>query len=271
KLGGSLLTDKNQNATARINHIRQCARAIADAMRARPDLRLLLAHGSGSFGHFAATQSRFGSSGVTGYAATGAAAARLNRIVTDICLDEGLPVVSMQPSASAVCDDGRLVEMATRPIALALQHSLMPVVFGDVAFDLTRGETIASTELIFGYLAQRLAPSRIVLAGQVNGVFTADPLRDPLAQRIARITPATFERVHAQLGGSHGVDVTGGMLSKVELMVNVVRALPTVRVQIVSGETSGLLARVLCDADDDVGTWIENDKETGTQVHTYTG
>ncbi len=260
KLGGSLITDKLRACTPRLEGIRRCAQEIAEARRARPDLKLLLAHGSGSFGHHAAVQSGFGSEGVRGYAETGAAAARLNRIVAEVCMEEGLPVVSMPPSASALCDDGTLIELATRPIEIALEHDLIPLLFGDVAFDLTRGVTIASTEILFVYLAARLKPDRIVLAGQVNGVFSADPLREPQAERIPRITPSHFASVQAQLGSSHGVDVTGGMLTKVQLMVQLVREIPSIRAQIVSAETSGLLARALTGEDRDLGTWIESDQ-----------
>jgi isopentenyl phosphate kinase len=261
KLGGSLLTDKNQSSVARPDTIRRCAREVRSALEERPDLRLLLAHGSGSFGHVAAVQSRFGSGGVTGYAETGAAAARLNRIVADIFLEEGVPVVALQPSASAICDNGDLIELAVRPIELALQHALVPVVFGDVAFDLARGESIASTEMIFAYLAPRLGPGRIILAGQVDAVYTADPLRDPSAQRIARITPGTFPAIRARLGGSHGVDVTGGMLSKVQLMIALLGTFPSVRAQIISGEKSGLLAQALVSEDNaSIGTWIISDR-----------
>src|SRR5205823_6527022 len=136
-----------------------------------------LGHGSGSFGHYAAVQSGFGSGGVRGFPETAAAAARLNRIVVDACLEAGLPVAGFPPSASAVCADGALIDLAVFPIEIALRTLLVPVVFGDVAFDRTRGESIASTEMVFAYLARRLQPARIVLAGQVGGVFTADPLR----------------------------------------------------------------------------------------------
>jgi isopentenyl phosphate kinase len=259
KLGGSLLTDKHRANSARLETISRCAREIGQALRARPELRLLLAHGSGSFGHVAAVESRFGSGGVTGYAQTGAAAAHLNRIVTDIFLAEGLPVVSMQPSASALCDDGRLLELATHPIEFALNNQLIPLLFGDVAFDRTRGETIASTEMIFVYLAVSLRPHRIVLAGRVSGVYSADPYRSSGTALIPRITPADFPSVRALLGGSHGVDVTGGMLTKVEQMIGLVTKLPGLNVDIISGETSGLLAHALQVDDNMLGTRIQAD------------
>src|SRR5512144_2558166 len=56
KLGGSLITDKTRPYTARIEKIADLAREIAAAKRTRPDLPLLLGHGSGSFGHTAAKE-----------------------------------------------------------------------------------------------------------------------------------------------------------------------------------------------------------------------
>ena len=259
KLGGSLLTNKNRESSARLETIERCAREVGRALHGRPELRLLLAHGSGSFGHVAAVRSRFGSGGVAGYAETGAAAARLNRIVTDIFLGAGLPVVSMQPSASALCDNGRLIEMGTGPIEFALVNGLIPFLFGDVAFDRSRGETIVSTEMLLAYFASVLQPRRIVLAGEVSGVYTADPLTLTAAELIPRITPSSFPSVRALLGGSHGIDVTGGMLTKVEQMIELVGRFPGLSVHIISGETSGLLAQALQVDDNSLGTRIEAD------------
>src|SRR5207247_2396539 len=137
----------------------------------------------------------------------------------------------------------------------ALQAGVVRMVVGEVWFDLVRGEVIASAEMIFAYVAVRLKPERIVLAGQVDGVYTADPLQDVAAERIAQITPATFPDIRARLGGSHGVDVTGGMLTKVALMIDLLGILPSVRAQIISGETSGLLAQALISEDNaSIGT-----------------
>jgi isopentenyl phosphate kinase len=259
KLGGSLITDKSREATARESVIRRTAREIKEALEDRPNLRLLVGHGSGSFGHFVAR--RHGlleerSPNWRGYAETGAAAARLNRLVTDIFLAEGVPVVSIQPSASARCRDGELVSMATEPIELTLRHSLVPLVYGDVALDEVRGCTIISTEQIFAYLAHHLAPARIVLAGEVEGVFTADPLRDQSAQLIPDISQQNFQQVEHMLAGSHGVDVTGGMLTKVRIMYTLVRRRPELQVQLISGRQPGMIKRVLLEPDLEEGTTV---------------
>jgi len=259
KLGGSLITDKNREATAREEVIRRTAREIRSALEANPDLQLLVGHGSGSFGHFVARRYSLleeGPPNWQGYAETGAAAARLNRLVTDVFLVEGVPVVSTQPSASAHCWDGELVGMATKPIELMLHHGLVPLVYGDVALDEVQGCTIISTEQIFAYLAHHLEPARIVLAGEVAGVFTADPLRDESAQLIPEISRHNFDQVEHKLAGSHGVDVTGGMLTKVRIMYALVQDRPELQVQLISGRQPGMIGRVLLEPDLDEGTTI---------------
>jgi isopentenyl phosphate kinase len=257
KLGGSAITDKTREATARTEVIRQIACEVKRARAANPALQLLIGHGSGSFGHFAARKFGFGErDNWRAYAETGASAARLMRLVTDIFLAEGVPVVALQPSASAHCRDGELVELATAPIQTALTHNLVPLVHGDVAFDETRGMTIASTELIFAYLAPILKPSRIILAGIVDGVFTSDPLKDTSARLIREITPANFPQIESQLRESHGVDVTGGMIAKVRIMLALAQREPALRVQIVSAVRAGVVERALVREDLGEGTLI---------------
>lgn len=260
KLGGSAITDKTREATARENVIRQIAREVKRARAAQPELGLVIGHGSGSFGHFAAKKFGYGQRDAKAwraYAETGAAAARLNRIVTDWFLDENVPVVAMQPSASARCRDGVLMELATEPLCTALAHDLIPLVHGDVAFDETRQMAIASTEMIFAYLAPILKPARIVLAGIVDGVFTGDPLQDSTAHLIREITPANFSQIEKQLRGSHGVDVTGGMIDKVSKMIALAQREPSIRVHIVSALREGVIERALTREDFSEGTLIQ--------------
>jgi len=176
--------------------------------------------------------------------------------VTDIFLAEGVPVVSIQPSASAHCWDGELVFMETEPIEVMLHHGLVPLVYGDVALDEVRGCTIISTEQIFAYLADHLEPTRIVLAGEVEGVFTADPLRDESAQLIPEISRQSFDQVEHKLAGSHGVDVTGGMLTKVRIMHALVQGQPELKVQLISGRRPGMIKRALLEPDFEEGTII---------------
>lgn len=248
KLGGSAITDKTREATPKPDVIRDAARAVRAAREQDSALRLLLGHGSGSFGHFAAKKWGFGSQGAArsqqeiwrAYAETSAAAQRLNRLVTDIFLEQGVPVVSMQPSASARTRDGELIALDSANLCTALNHNLVPLIYGDVAFDEMRGMAIASTDALFAYLAPFLNPSRIIYATAVNGIYTADPLKHPTAQLIPEITPESFEQFRAGVGTSHGVDVTGGMNDKLKRALALVQALPALEILIVSAQISSL-------------------------------
>jgi len=259
KLGGSLITDKRRLETPRPEVIERAAQEIRAALDERPDLQLVLGHGSGSYGHFYADRYKVTEGHLEdwiGYCQTGAAAQRLNRLVTDAMLSAGVPVVSIQPSASAVCEDGLLQEIEVEPIDQALRHGLVPLVYGDVAWDTVRGCTIISTEQIFVRLARTLCPSRIIEAGEVDGVHTGDPQRDAIVRRIPEISSQNYDEVQEMLSTSFGVDVTGGMLTKVVSLYQLVNEQPSLRVHIISGQRSGAIQRTLCDRDSGEGTLI---------------
>ncbi len=264
KLGGSAITDKTREATPRLEIIRRAAQEVARARAQNPELKLLLGHGSGSFGHFAARKYGFGKTDDAtteslerwrAYAETSAAAQRLNRIVVDIFLEEGVPVVSLQPSASARCRDGELHSLATEPIQTALEHGLVPLVYGDVSFDETRDMSIASTEKIFAYLASVLHPKRIVYVTAVNGIYSNDPSNNPVVELIPEITPSSFAEISAGVGEASGVDVTGGMLDKVRRNLELVERFAPLEVYII-GTQEGLIERALLQDNFAEGTWI---------------
>jgi isopentenyl phosphate kinase len=259
KLGGSLITDKRRFETPRLAVIERVAQEIQRALAARPDLKLVLAHGSGSFGHFYAERFKVHGGGLQdwrGYAETGAAAQRLNRLVTDALLKAGVPAVSVQPSASARCEAGELVDFAVDPIVALLERGAVPLVYGDVALDSTQGCTILSTEQILVHLARALRPERIILAGEVAGVYSGDPQRDTIVRLIPAITSRNYEQVQEMLTTSFGVDVTGGMQQKVRLLFDLATEQPNLKVRIVTGRTPHLLERLLEHAGTQEGTLL---------------
>ncbi|MEX1248576.1 MAG: isopentenyl phosphate kinase [Anaerolineales bacterium] len=250
KLGGSLITEKDKPSTALLDVIKRAAAEIAAAYATNPAQPLLLGHGSGSFGHFPAkqhgTRTGVGSEAQWhGFIEVRQQAASLNRIVMDALTAAGLPALAFPPSAMATASDGRITHWELRPIRAALDAHLLPVVYGDVAFDTVRGGTILSTEDLFVYLAAQLQPSRLLLAGDEEGVYTNYP-QAPLL--IEEITPSSYPEIAASLQGAVAPDVTGGMAGKVQAMLDVVTQVPSCEVMIFSGLEPGNIARALLGA-----------------------
>ena len=247
KLGGSLITDKRREKSFRANVMKRLAHEIAKALKQDESLRLLIGHGSGSFGHVTAAQYGTLHGAQTdeqwrGFAQVATIAAELNALVAQELAAAGVPIWRLQPSASAICEDGKLVSMALEPVHAALEHQLVPLVYGDVALDKVRGGTIISTETIFQYLATHLPVHEIHLLGEVGGVYDAQ------GNVIPEITPDTISNYQDALQGSAGTDVTGGMLSKVSDMLALTRTNGGLTIRIFDGREPDLLYQTLVGA-----------------------
>lgn len=256
KLGGSLITDKTRPESPRTEVIERLAGEIARAARGLPG-RLIIGHGSGSFGHVAAR--RYGlaqgirsTDQLPGVSITQERAAALHRIVTGALAAAGALPFSIAPSSCVVAAAGLPVELADEPLRLALGQGLLPVVYGDVVTDREWGVSICSTERLFDLLARRLPESgltvrRVLWLGETDGVW------DDAGRTIPRISAETFSQAAQAIGAPAGTDVTGGMLHRVETALGLARlGIPSL---ILNGLVPGALERVLSDegAGEDVG------------------
>jgi isopentenyl phosphate kinase len=97
----------------------------------------------------------------------------------------------------------------------------------------------------------------VILVGEVQGVLSADPASGIRGELIPEISRASLPDVARVLGGSRGVDVTGGMVAKVGEMLALIESAPSLAVaQIISGLTPGLVRAALQDSDVQAGTRI---------------
>jgi isopentenyl phosphate kinase len=247
KLGGSLITDKARPHTPRLDVLARLAAEIAQARQENPELRLLLGHGSGSFGHVPARKYATRSGVSTpqewvGFVEVWREAWELNQLVMQALEQAGLPAVALSPLASVSSSAGRVATWNLEPVQKALQTGLLPVVYGDVIFDREWGGTILSTEDLFDHLAVALKPDRILLAGLEPGVWADYPTCTELAPEI---TPGNWPEFQYKLGGSAATDVTGGMLSKVQTSLDLIEKVDGLQIYIFSGETPGAVHRAL--------------------------
>jgi isopentenyl phosphate kinase len=247
KLGGSLITDKDQPYTPRLDKLITLAAEIKTVLESNPELVLILGHGSGSFGHTAAK--KYGTrDGVhtpeewRGFAEVRFQAAELTRYVLEALIKAGVAAVPFSPSGSIVSNNRKVISHNSLAVRKALEAHLLPVVHGDVTFDEALGGTILSTEDVFAFLAEEFPPSRILLAGIEAGVWEDFPARTKL---VREITAADYERMRAGISGSASTDVTGGMKAKVEEMLTLIHKNNGLTVQIFSAENNGYLTRAL--------------------------
>ena len=257
KLGGSLITDKDKPYTARRDVITRIAREISAALQTNDQLELLLGHGSGSFGHYAAkdygTRDKVSNQQEWfGFQKVWYAAHSLNQIVIEEFNNAGLAVISLPPSAAVLADDRAVAQWTTAPLKTALENKLIPVIFGDVIFDRHLGGIIYSTEDLFQGLLPIFHPDRILLAGKEAGVWEDYPKNTKL---IPEIRAAQFDNVQAKIKSSESIDVTGGMASKVQLMVDIVKEHPQTEIKIFSGEEPENIFNVLTGSN--LGTTIK--------------
>ena len=260
KLGGSLITYKARPRTVRRRVLQRLAAELAAYHARHPEQPLLVGHGSGSFGHWAARA--HGWQGAvptradpTALAAIAQAAADLHREVMVALRAAGLPAWSFPPSAGALARDGHLHAWDLTALTHAHAHGWVPVVYGDAVLDTARGGVIVSTEDVFAYLAPRLRPARLLLVGLEPGVWRDWPRRGALW---AHITPRAWAHARqAAAASAAGPDVTGGMGGKVARMVDLVQRVPGLQVRILSGRTPQALLRAL--EGEPVGTLITAD------------
>ncbi len=212
KLGGSLVTEKTEEATVAEDRLARIADTIA---RSDPG-SLVIIHGGGSFGHPAASRhgvSRTeGTRSPTAIEAISRSMARLNeRVVSSLC-ETGVPAVAWPPRACASKRrDGDTI-VGTGPLASALTEGFVPVVYGDIVCHEGAGCSILGGDELAVAIGTAMDADRIGLCAGVAGVLDA---AGTVMGRIERI-----EDVTAVFDAPEGIDVTGGMEWKVQMLLD---------------------------------------------------
>jgi isopentenyl phosphate kinase len=247
KLGGSIITEKSKPHTVQFDILRRLSNEIHQARQENPGLSLVIGHGSGSFAHIPAEKYHT-IHGVAskdqwkGFVEVWREARELNKIVADALLDAGLPIIAFPPSASVLTENRKIISWDLSPMEHAILNGLIPLINGDVIFDINMGGSILSTEELFSYMAERIKPERILLVGLELGVWKDYP---KCTQLLPHITPDSYTESTHLIMGSSETDVTGGMAEKVADMLRLVGKIPGLEVMIFSGKEPGNLFNAL--------------------------
>lgn len=243
KLGGSVITRKREVERTRPKVLARLAREIA----AVPEVRVVVLHGAGSFGHPGAA--RFGLARAPpegeesrrrarGAAIVAAEVRRLHLVVLRSLVAAGASPASVPIATHARNREGQLVAFDASPFSSVLERDQMPVSFGDVVPDERWGTSILSADEIAVRLSGALHPDRVVFVSDVPGILEG-PARGRRTA-VAELTEATIDRLRP---ASETADVTGGIRAKAQAMLTIARG--GVDAGLISGLTDGTLSRAL--------------------------
>ncbi len=237
KLGGSVITDKTQYRAFRQDVAQRLANEIADAGE-----RCMIVHGAGSYGHVMAhrhslAEGAGGKDRSKGLAKVSQDVRDLNLKIMEELNRAGMGCISIPPSASAMMDDGALVDIGLEHYHRYLDLGLTPVTFGDVCLDQTKGFGICSGDRLMTFLAEEFHPRRIVFCSDVDGIFDRDPFSDDEAILLDIVDEGTLNQLCRT---SRYTDVTGSIHGKLEQMLAMARF--TQECQVVNGLMPSRLA-----------------------------
>jgi len=210
KLGGSVVTEKDEPETVDEDALAAAAEAVAGS-----DDDLLVVHGGGSFGHHHAAEygvsTTEGTHAAAGVAAIHGAMKRLNDAVVTALTDRGVAAVPVHPFSAASRDADGTLDLPTEQVRTLLAEGFVPVLHGDLVAHRGEGVTVLSGDELVVELAPAVDADRVGVCSTVPGVLDED------GAVIDRITE--FDAVASALGASDATDVSGGMAGKIRALL----------------------------------------------------
>jgi isopentenyl phosphate kinase len=251
KIGGSSITDKSERETLDVESLDWFAESISKSiseqfrslsedcnMQSIRPLAFVVVHGAGSFGHFTANE--FGLKGQTsepsgedgledferrrrnqGLARTRLSVQKLNHIVVSAFLHHGVNAVGISPCFGVPGLEAHLtlqpdpIVSLKRLVRRAVESGFVPVLHGDACL---YGDDVGilSGDHIVEILGAASWITEAIFITDVDGVFSADPRRDPSAELLRHIvvdkSTGVIQTKLSASSSSHKHDVTGGLL-----------------------------------------------------------
>ena len=234
KLGGSVLTNKDRPYSFK----RKTLERLTDEI-VRSDLEdLVLVHGGGSFGHPGAEKYRLNSKNPTkveeGTAKVQKDMRTMNNHVLEIMHEKGLWAISLPGGLVTTYKDGELIDFNEEIFERYLSIGMVPISFGDVAFDEDRKVTICSGDDIMLSLAEKA--EKAIFVANVDGVFKDGKLVETFTKDMFPLEPEDFDSKNTS------IDVTGGMNKKAKRMLEMSKHCAT---YVVNGSKKDRLYKLL--------------------------
>ena len=247
KLGGSLLTDKNNPFSIREEVIKGAVQQIIDSNK-----KIILIHGGGSFGHPLAKKYNI-SAGINtdipnqifGVSETHQSMNKFNSFIVNSFLEQNFPTLSIQTSSIFIKNNDNISISSIDIIETALDLNILPILYGDIILDKRGSFSIISGDEIILKLCTNLHKyhvSKVIFAIEADGLYIKDKTNNENSILARECYSDELENLElANLGQK--IDVTGGIrgkLSYIKMITNY-----SIPVQIINGLESGNILKAL--------------------------
>lgn len=221
KIGGSILTNKDSiESEVDTLSLKRIAKEIKSSLD-NSSKELIIVHGAGSFGHPPAKKYKIGEKfdqsewpqKRIGFCETQNAVKKLNMLICEAFIEEGLPVVAIPASSFMTASDKRITTGNLDSFKRYMNKGFIPVIYGDVVLDSNLEICVISGDQLIQYLAMNLNPDMVVLGTDVDGVYNKNPKTHDDAIFFEKFS--SLEDLDT-LEGTTNVDVTGGMVGKIK-------------------------------------------------------
>ena len=224
KLGGAPITDKNEEKNLRVGIINDAMSSIAES-----GIIPLIIHGAGSFGHIKAKKYDLRH----GYSETvslneqrkGISKVKSDLKILDGAICNAANFYKLNPFTLSIStmlvSNGDNKEEVFLPNAIdqALKLGMMPILSGDIVFDIKTGFRVISGDRIIKIISKYfielgLRDIRVIFGSDIDGLYEEDPKINPNSKLLREINPGQLDELLEKTGESAGVDITGGMRGK---------------------------------------------------------
>lgn len=181
KFGGSIITEKlSGRPRIRKKVVQQLTKELKLFVQRFPNIRIILLHGAGSFGHPLVYRHKLLEQPLTGvrllgFAETVSSMRHMANLLTNTFLTAKLPVLPLQASAVLNEKNGAMVLFNLRQIKQILESGFIPLLGGDMGLTKKNQAVIVSADRLAVLLAKAFPISKIIFATDVDGIFNEFP------------------------------------------------------------------------------------------------
>ena len=235
KLGGGLLTDKDKPFSLREQVVDSAIQQIIDS-----GIKIILIHGGGSFGHPTAKKYSISNglnttidNQILGLAETHNVMNKFNSILIEKFLEKNHPTISIQPSTIIIKNTREFNTHSLASIETCLNLDILPILYGDIIFDINGSFSIISGDDIILELCKHVKHyqiSKVIFSMENDGVYVKE--RDDDIKLLSEIDFDELDDLQlADLGQK--IDVTGGIKGKIKKIKEICKL--NIPVQLING------------------------------------